>query len=166
MADPLFVSSPMRPSWKQLLLASLLLSATQEASAQSANPRFGRWLLKSDAPAPASNIMTYEALGAGGMRVTIQAVNARGDTTRWSYATEFDGRDMPVTGNASQTHAAVRPISSLVNEIVNKNNGRVTQRLTNVLSPDFQTIAVIYMREDADGKTTGVTFATYTRMPL
>ncbi len=166
MADPLFVSSPMRPSWKQLLLASLLLSPTQDTSAQSANPRFGRWLLKSDAPAPASNIMTYEPLGAGGMRVTIQAVNARGDTTRWSYATEFDGRDMPVTGNASQTHAAVRPISSLVNEIVNKNNGRVTQRLTNVLSPDFQTIAVIYMREDADGKTTGVNFATYTRMPL
>ena len=56
MADPLFVSSPMRPSWKQLLLASLLLSPTQDASAQSANPRFGRWLLKSDAPAPAKKI--------------------------------------------------------------------------------------------------------------
>jgi hypothetical protein len=41
----------------------------------------------------------------------------------------------------------------------------VTQRLTNVLSPDHQTIAVIYMREDADGRTTGVTFATYTRLP-
>ncbi len=170
MAAPLFVSAPMRLSWKQLLITALLVAplsvGARHAYAQPSNPRFGRWLLKSDAPAPASNIMTYEPLGSTGMKVTIQAVNARGDTTRWSYATDFDGRDMPVTGNASQTHAAVRPISSLVNEIVNKSNGRVTQRLTNVLSPDFQTIAVIYMREDADGKTTGVTFATYTRMPL
>jgi hypothetical protein len=71
---------------------------------------------------------------------------------------------MPVTGNAGQTHAAVRTVSPLINEIVNSNNGRVTQRLTNVLSPDHNTIAVIYMRQDTTGTTTGVTFATYVRM--
>ncbi len=130
-----------------------------------ANPRFGRWLLKSDAPSPASNIMTYEPFGASGMKVTIQSVNAKGDTTRWWYTTNFDGADMPVTGNAGQTHASVRPVSPLVNEIVNKKDGAVTQRLTNVLSPDHNTIAVIYMREDAQGRTTGVTFATYLRIP-
>ena len=135
------------------------------AEAQQANPRFGRWLLKSDAPAPASNIMTYEPFGASGMKVTIQAVNAKGDTTRWWYTTNFDGADMPVTGNSGQTHAAVKPISPLVNEIVNKKDGAVTQRLTNVLAPDHNTIAVIYMREDAQGRTTGVTFATYLRIP-
>ncbi|WP_411280934.1 hypothetical protein [Gemmatimonas sp.] len=166
MTATLFVSMSMPQSWKPLLLAVLLVSSTRSVDAQAANPRFGRWLLKSEAPAPASNIMTYEPLGPTGMKVSIQAVNARGDTTRWSYSTEFDGRDMPVIGNANQTHAAVRSVSSLVNEITNTNNGRVTQRLTNVLSPDHQTIAVIYMREDAVGKTTAVTFATYTRMPL
>ena len=129
-----------------------------------ANPRFGRWLLKSEAAAPASNIMTYEALGARGMKVTIQAVNARGDTTRWWYTTEFDGKDMPVTGNAGQTHAAVRAVNEYVNEIVNKREGKVTQRLTNVLANDGQTIAVVYMRDDGNGKTTAVTFATYERM--
>ena len=138
--------------------------ASQSLGAQSTNPRFGRWLLKSDATAPTSNIMTYEALGAKGMKVTIEAVNARGDTTRWWYTTEFDGRDMPVTGNAGQTHAAVKAVNEFVNEIVNKKDGRVTQRLTNVLSNDGQTIAVIYMRDDGTGKTTGVTFATYEKL--
>jgi hypothetical protein len=109
--------------------------------------------------------MTYEPFGAGGMKVTIQSVNAKGDTTRWWYTTNFDGADMPVTGNAGQTHAAVKPVSPLVNEIVNKKDGAVTQRLTNVLSPDHNTIAVIYMRENAQGHTTGVTFATYLRIP-
>ncbi len=145
--------------------AAILLATAPVLGAQTTNPRFGRWLLKSDAPAPASNIMTYEPFGTSGMKVTIQSVNARGDTTRWWYTTMFDGNDMPVTGNAGQTHAAVRTVSPLVNEIVNKKDGQVTQRLTNVLSTDHNTIAVIYMREDAGGRTTGVTFATYLRMP-
>lgn len=146
-------------------LALLLLSVAAPVEAQSANPRFGRWKLKSDAPAPTSNVMTYEAFGPAGMKVTIEAVNAQGDTTRWWYTTTFDGADMPVTGNRGQTHAAVRAVNATINEITNKNNGRVTQRLTNVLSPDGNTIAVIYMRDDGNGKTTGVTFATYERIP-
>lgn len=146
-----------------LLAASLLFVMAAPLRAQ-ANPRFGRWRLKSDAPAPASNVMTYEAFGASGMKVTVEAVSARGDTTRWWYTTAFDGADMPVTGNAGQSHAAVRAVNERVNEIVNKKDGRVTTRLTNVLSADGNTIGVIYMREDAAGVTTGVTFATYERM--
>jgi hypothetical protein len=150
------------PPW--LVLGVPLLLVAPSLGAQQPNPRFGRWLLKSEAPAPASNIMTYAPYGAGGMKVTIESVNAKGDTTRWWYTTDFDGRDMPVTGNTSQTHAAVRVLSPLVNEIINKNGAKVTQRLTNVLSPDHDTIAVIYMRENAEGRTSGVTFATYLRI--
>ncbi|MGQ0767489.1 MAG: hypothetical protein ACT4OZ_17720 [Gemmatimonadota bacterium] len=139
------------------------LVATQ-SDAQSGNPRFGRWKLRSEAPPPASNIMTYEPFGAAGMKVTIESVNARGDTTRWWYTTGFDGRDMPVTGNTGQTHTAVRVINDRINEIVNKRDGRVTQLLTNVLSPDNNTIAVIYMRDDGSGRTSAVTFATYERL--
>lgn len=159
----------MRPSLlafvrTALAVAAVLLGAIS-LSAQQPNPRFGRWKLKSDAPAPASNIMTYEAHGASGMRVTIEAVSAKGDTTRWWYVTDFDGKAMPVSGNAGQTHAAVRRIDDRINAIVNSKDGVVTQRLTNILSPDAQTIAVVYMRDDGAGKTTGVSFATYLRMP-
>jgi hypothetical protein len=133
------------------------------ADAQS-NPRFGSWKLKSDAPPPASNIMVYEPWGIGGMKITVRSVNARGETSEWWYTTNFDGKDMPVTGSSGTTHAAVRRIDERTNEIVNKRDGQVTQRLTNVLSPDGKTIAVIYMREDASGRTTGVSFATYERV--
>lgn len=141
------------------------LGAQSASPAAATNPRFGRWKLKSDAPAPASNIMTYSAYGASGMKVQIESGNTSGDTTRWGYVTEFDGRDMPVTGNPGQTHASVRRVSDAVNEIINSKDGVVTQRLTSVLSPDHNTIAVIYMRDDGQGKTTRVTFATYERMP-
>jgi hypothetical protein len=150
---------------RALLLAALIAGVAIPATAQQPNPRFGRWKLKSEAAPPSSNIMTYEPHGATGMKVTIQSVSARGDTTTWWYTTDFDGKEMPVTGNRGQTHAAVRRITDRINEIVNMNNGRVTQLLTNVLSPDGNTIAVMYMRDDGAGKTTGVTFATYERLP-
>lgn len=144
-----------------LALATLLAAS---AGAQGTDPRFGKWKLKSEAPPPASNVMTYEPWGASGMKVTIDAVNARGEPSRWWYTTDFDGRDMPVTGNTSTTHAAVRRVSDRINEIVNKRDGKVTQLLTNVLSPDGNTIAVMYMRDDGTGRTTAVSFATYERM--
>ena len=116
---------------RTLLLTVLALLSTDLAAAQT-NPRFGKWKLKSDAPAPASNIMTYEAYGARGMKVTIDAVNARGENSQWWYVTEFDGKDMPVTGNASTSHTAVRQVNDRINEIINKKDGKVTQVLTNV----------------------------------
>lgn len=155
---------PHLPRITAISLVAAFLTGTPVA-AQRDNPRFGRWLLKADTPSAASNIMTYEAFGTGGMKVTVQAVSARGDTTRWWYTTQFDGKDMPVTGNNGTSHTAVSAVNEYVNEIVNKKDGRVTQRLTNVLSRDGKTIAVIYMRDDGAGKTTGVTFATYERIP-
>ena len=61
------------------LLSALLLGITvQDVSAQTSappsNPRFGRWLLKSEAAAPASNIMTYEPFGAAGMTTPVMMI--------------------------------------------------------------------------------------------
>ena len=148
---------------RTLLVTLFVLLSADVAAGQATNPRFGKWKLKSDAPAPASNVMTYEPYGAAGMKVTIDAVNARGEKSQWWYVTEFDGKDMPVTGNAGTTHAAVRRVNDRITEIVNKRDGKVTQLLTNVLSPDGNTIAVMYMRDDGSGHTTSVSFATYER---
>lgn len=154
---------------KRILVTSAALCAVvtllvASASAQTANPRFGRWKLKSEAPAPQSNIMTYAPDGANGMKVTIDAVNKDGVKSQWYYTTRFDGKDEPVTGNPGSDSAAVKIINDRINEIVYKKGGKVTQILTNVLSPDGNTIGVMYMRDDGSGKTTNVSFATYERM--
>ncbi len=153
-------------TWKRIapIVAILALGGVDSAGGQATNPRFGQWKLKSDAPAPQSNIMTYEPLGAKGMKITVTSVSAKGDTSSWWYTTDFDGKDMPVNGSRGTTHTSVRVVDDRVNEIINKRDGRVTQVLTNVLSPDGNTIAVIYMRADSSGKTTGVSFATYERI--
>lgn len=146
------------------ICAALALVAAA-ASVQQENPRFGRWKLQSDATPPASNIMTYEPFGERGMKVTIDAVNRDGVKTHWWYTTNFDGRDSPVVGNPGQDASVVTVVNDRINQILNKKNGRVTTVLINVLAPDGNTIANTYIRVDADGKTTGVSYATYERMP-
>lgn len=154
----------MTSAMTRTVLMAVMLALAGSVSAQSQNPRFGRWKIKSDAPPPTSNIMTYEPFGAKGMKVTVEAVNAKGETTKWWYTTEFDGKDMPVTGQAPGQTSAVVKVNDRINVITNKRDGKVTQVLTNVLSPDGDTIGVTYMRDDGTGKTTGVTFATYERI--
>jgi hypothetical protein len=146
------------------VLMGTLLAVIAAISAQGANPRFGRWKIKSEAPPPSSNIMTYEPFGTIGMKVTVEALNAKGETTKWWYTTDFDGKDMPVTGQAPGQTSAVTRVNDRINVITNKRDGKVTQILTNVLSPDGDTIGVMYMRDDGNGKTTNVTFATYERI--
>jgi hypothetical protein len=148
-----------------LVAAVAMLAATGSAQTP-ANPRYGRWRIKSDAPPPTSNIMTYEPLAGGkGMKITIDAVNKDGVATKWGYDTMFDGKDMPLYGNPGTDTGSVKIITDRINEIVYKKGGKVTQVLTNVLSPDGDTIGVMYMRMDAEGKkTTNVTFATYEKI--
>ena len=147
---------------KSILL--VILSLLNLAFAESPNPRFGKWKLKSTAPAPTSNIMTYEPSGKHGMKITIDAVNKDGVKSQWFYTTNFDGKDEPITGNPAADTGSVKVITSAINEIVYKKDGKVSQVLTNVLSRDGDTIGIIYMRMDDADKTSNVTFATYERM--
>jgi len=134
-------------------------------SAQPPNPRYGKWKLKSDAPAPNSKIMTYEPYNGKGMKITIDAVNKDGVKSQWGYTTMFDGKDEKLVGNPGTDSGSVRVVTDRINEIIYKKDGKITQVLTNVLSPDHTTIGVMYMRMSPEGKTTGVTFATYEKMP-
>jgi hypothetical protein len=145
-------------------IVAIAIFAAALGQAQSANPRYGKWKLKSDAPAPTSNIMTYEPAGSGGMKITIDAVNKDGVKSQWYYTTNFDGKDQPVTGNPGTDTGSVKVVTPQINEIVYKKGGRISQILTNVLSPDGDTIGVMYMRMDASGKVTNITVATYERM--
>ena len=141
--------------------------APQAAAAAGTNPRYGKWRLKPTDPAapPSTNVMTYEPHEGTVMKVTINRLNDDGSlTAQWGYTTMFDGKEGPMTGSRSAETAAVRMISERAAEITYRREGRITQQLTNVLSPDGNLIGIIYMNYGADGKPDRVTFATYERM--
>lgn len=134
-----------------------------DVSAQDAADRYGVWRMQSDAPPPSINIMTYEPYQDGGMRVTVESTNARGEDNKWGYVTLFDGQFHEVEGqNGSDT--SVEFVDERTTRITNRRNGRVTQVIINTLSDDGNTIHNEYVRMDADGKITGVGHAVYERV--
>jgi hypothetical protein len=155
----------MRPSRPLIgvAVAAVTLVAATSVTAQSTNPRFGVWKLESDAPPPRSNIMTYEPWGENGMKVTVETTNARGESSSWSYVTEFDGVFRPVEGQEN-AETAVEIIDERSTRIYNQRNGRVTQVIINTLSEDGNTISNEYVRMDAEGKITRVSHAVYRRI--
>ena len=74
----------MRNLTVNLAAAITLLAVVTAGSGQTTNPRFGVWKLKSDAPPPAINIMTYEPYGDGGMSITVESTNSTGRESKWS----------------------------------------------------------------------------------
>ena len=145
-------------------ITAVALIASTGSAQKPANPRVGHWKIKSDAPAPTSNIMSYEPIGDKGMKITIDAVNKDGVKSSWGYNTNFDGKQEPLHGNDGVDTGSVRVITDKINEIVYMKGGKVVQVLVNTLSPDNTTLGIIYFRMK-DGKTTNVTFATYEKLP-
>lgn len=154
----------MRKLIPVFIVALIVVAAVAiDVSAAQDNPRFGVWKLRSDAPPPRSNIMTYEPWGDGGMKITVESTNGDGESNAWSYTTMFDGEYRPVEGQES-ADTAVEIIDERSTRIYNRRNGRVTQVIINTLSEDGNTIENEYVRMDADGKITRVTHATYDRI--
>jgi hypothetical protein len=138
------------------------VAASALASAQSANPRIGKWKLKQEPPA--LNIMTYEPWGNGGMKVTVESTSKDGRKATWTYNTMFDGKDMPVSGDTRTETSAVKKIDDRTTEITNKRGGKVQQVITNVLSPDGNRIDNTYKNYNEKGELTTTTTAVYERM--
>jgi hypothetical protein len=130
--------------------------------AEAANPRFGKWKLKSDEPPPALNIMTYEPYEDGGMKITVEATNAKGEKRKWGYVTFFDGKFRPMTGDTSIEETAVEVVDARTNKILNKTGSRVNV-IINVLSEDGNRIDNEYRNVDENGKVT-ITRAVYERI--
>lgn len=153
----------MRKMSVALALIVLVVSVVAASAAQRENPRFGVWKLQSDAPPPQSNVMTYEPWGDNGMKITVESTNRNGDSSAWSYTTEFDGVFRAVEGQQN-AETAVEIIDERSTRIYNQRNGRITQVIINTLSEDGNTISNEYVRMDADGKITRVTHAVYERI--
>lgn len=145
-----------------LAAAVTLLVVVTAASGQTTNPRFGVWKLKSDAPPPAINIMTYESYGDGGMSITVESTNSTGRESKWSYVTMFDGVFRPVTGREG-AETAVEIVDDRTTRISNKRDGRVYQVIINVLSEDGNTINNEYVRLDESGNIVRISHAVYER---
>jgi hypothetical protein len=150
-----------------LLVAAMALSSgaatAQDTAVAAAADRYGVWEIRSDAPPPARNVMTYEPYGEGGMKITVESTNAAGERNTWGYVTMFDGEFRTVDGQENAT-TAVEVVDARTTRISNARDGRVYQVILNTLSPDGNTIENEYIRLDDAGRPVRVSHATYDRI--
>tara|TARA_B100001013_G_scaffold115075_1_gene66213 strand:+ start:160 stop:486 length:327 start_codon:yes stop_codon:yes gene_type:complete len=107
--------------------------------------------------------MTYEPYGDDGMRITVESTNARGQHSKWSYVTLFDGAFHPVMGQEG-AETAVEIVNENTTRISNARGGRVYQVIINTLSEDGGTITNEYVRLDENGDIVRVNHAIYQRV--
>ena len=128
------------------------------ATAQSKDPFVGSWRLDAakskytPGPGPKSVTSTYEAAGKG-YKVSVRNEPASGPVQQYSYSSNLDGTDSPVTGNNPNADTiAVKRIDASTLELVSKKAGKVTTTQRNVVSADGKTRTVTTTGTDAQGQ--------------
>jgi len=125
--------------------------------AQSANPAVGTWKLntaksKYTAGTPAKSATTkIEAAGAG-VKMTVDSVGADGATRHWTFATNYDGKDSPITGNSQYGDTAAVTRDASTTKTTYKNAGKATATQTSVVSADGKMRTVTTKGTDGKGQ--------------
>jgi hypothetical protein len=127
--------------------------------AQAADPQLGTWKLNlakskySPGPAPKSATTKIEAAGAG-VKVIVDQSPADGANRHWEFTANYDGKDVPITGNNPDADmiARTRVNASTVKSILKK-GGKVTTTQTSAVSSDGKTRTVTTTGTDAAGQT-------------
>jgi len=149
----------MTPRFARLtmMLSAAAFAAISVAHAQTADPFVGTWRLNVEkskytpGPAPKSVTTIIEAAGQG-LKVSVTNESVTGKT-QYSYTSNLDGKDSPVTGNNPNADViAVRRIDPRTLESVSKKGGKVTITQRNALAADGKSRTVTTTGTDAQGQ--------------
>ena len=109
-------------------------------SAQTGS-EIGTWKLNvakstySPGPAPKSLTVVFAAAGQG-VKFSAETVNADGSKLASVYTANYDGTDVPFTGNPAIDTTSLKRINATTVEDTRKKGGKVVRTLTRVMSAD------------------------------
>ena len=119
------------------------------------NPQMGTWKLneaKSKFAGKARNhTVTYEAAGDQ-TKVTVDGVDENGGAVHNEWTGKFDGKDYPVTGDATSDTRSYRRINNNTLTLTGKKGGKVTLTGRIVVSRDGKTRTVTTTATNAQKK--------------
>jgi hypothetical protein len=101
--------------------------------------------------APKNNTVMYEAAGDN-VKVTIDGTDASSKPTHTEWTGKFDGKDYPVTGDASSDARAYRKINDHTLLFTIKKDGKLTESGRIVVSADGMSRTVTTTGTDSMGK--------------
>ena len=130
------------------LIVVMAIASMAVVIGQANNPQIGFWKMNmekskfSTGTGFKSATSRIESFG-GGVKHTVDSVYIDGTSRRYSYATRYDGKDMPVLGNSPYGDTtAITHVDADTTKTVYKNKGKVTVIQMSVVSPDRKTRTV------------------------
>jgi hypothetical protein len=141
---------------KMFIGIAALVVATA-AGAQAGDPIVGTWKLdvakSTYKPGPAAKSATVMVEPAGkGIKVSVDAVGADGSPSKWGFTTQFDGKEVPVTGNPMyDTATSTRPTPTTATTEYKK-GGNVVMTSKAVVSADGKTMTLTGTGTDPKGQ--------------
>jgi hypothetical protein len=120
------------------------------------DPNLGTWKLneaksKIATGAPKNNTVVYEAAGDS-VKVTVDGTDSDGKPAHNEWTGKFDGKDYPVTGDASQDTRSYKKVNARTLAMSIKKGGKVTSTGRIVVAPDGKSRTVTTTRNDPNGK--------------
>ena len=147
---------------RRLVLSSavvlgLVIGLAGSVLAQASAPHIGTWkgnVAKSKFAAGTATVSfstKVEAVGTGA-RSTVDSATAAGTVRHWSYTTNYDGKDVAITGNSQYGDTvAVSRVDANTSRSVYKLKGVITVTQTTVVAADGKTRTVATKGKNALG---------------
>jgi hypothetical protein len=139
---------------KTIVLAISLVFVSTALGFQN-NPQMGTWKLneaKSKFAGKARNqTVVYEQTGDQ-IKVTVDGVDETGGAVHSEWTGKFDGKDYPVTGDATSDVRSYRMINKNTLSLTGKKGGKVTLNGRIVVSRDGKSRTVTTTATNAQGK--------------
>jgi hypothetical protein len=143
---------------KQLVKLFLILAATALA-ALAADNTVGTWKLNVEkskytpAPMPVKSLTVTREAMEGGIKQTTTGERADGTAINASYTATYDGKDVPVTGNAPYDTIAVKQVNeNTLTDVRKKTGGSYKSTGRIVVSKGGKTMTTTVKGTNADGK--------------
>jgi hypothetical protein len=148
----------MKARTTRLAVAVCLLWGTV---AFAENPCVGTWKLnesksKVTAGAPKNTSVTCETSGDS-IKITVDGVDGQGKPAHNEWTGKFDGKDYPLTGDASADSRSYTQVDDHTQEFANKKEGKVTITGKIKYSADGKSRTVTASGTDASGKKIEIT---------
>ena len=123
----------------------------------AANPSLGTWKLNEAksklSPGLPKNLTVVYAAAGDSIKGTIDGVDGEGKPTHSEWTGKFDGKDYPVTGDATSDSRAIKQIDDRNYELTIKKDGKVRMTGKAVVSADGKSRTVTVSGTNAAGKT-------------
>jgi len=122
----------------------------------AANPSLGTWKLNEAksklSPGLPKNLTVVYAAAGDSIKGTIDGVDGEGKPTHSEWTGKFDGKDYPVTGDATSDMRAIKQIDEHHFDLTVKKGGKVTMTGKAVVSADGKSRTVTVSGTNAAGK--------------